>query len=227
MAEQLSFELPLRPAFGRADFMISPGNSVAVSMLERWPDWPNARHALVVPKGAGKTHLAHVWAALSGAQVVPARALEEAEVPRLVQAPLVVEDVPDIRGDHARQTTLFHLVNLSAAEANPLLLTGVEQPGRWTLDLPDLASRMAALPVAVLGPPDDALLQAVLAKLFADRQLRPHADVIPYLASHMDRSFEAAGQIVAALDTAALRQRRQITRPLAREVLAARIPAPE
>lgn len=147
-----------------------------------------------------------------------ASALQDADVPSIAACPIAVEDVPQIAGTPA-ETALFHLANLCAAQAVPLLLTGAAEPAHWSLTLPDLASRMAALPVAPLSPPDDALLAGVLAKLFSDRQLAPRPDVIPYLVGRMDRSFAAAGRIVSALDAAALGQQRPITRPLAAEVL--------
>lgn len=218
-AEQLSFDLPLRPALGRADFMVSPGNAVAVAMIDGWTTWPGARCALIGQAGSGKTHLVHVWAEMSGGAIVQASAVADADVPHLAQAPVAVEDVPSIAADLAAQTALFHLSNLCAASGTPLLLTGAAEPSLWGLSLPDLASRMAALPVAALAPPDDALLSAVLRKLFADRQLSPRADVIPYLVAHMDRDFATAQRLVAALDTAALARQRPITRPLAAEVL--------
>ncbi|MEO0937939.1 MAG: chromosomal replication initiator DnaA [Pseudomonadota bacterium] len=216
--EQLSFDLPARPALGRADFMVSPGNALAVAMIEGWQSWPGARCALIGPKGAGKTHLTRVWASLAGAEVLAAAALTEEDVPCLAAAPVAIEDVPEIAGTSV-QAALFHLTNLCAAQGTPLLLSGGPEPVHWGLTLPDLASRVAALPVAALGDPDDALLAGVLAKLFADRQLTPRADVIPYLVAHMERSFVAAGEIVAALDAAALAQKRAITRPLAAALL--------
>jgi len=74
-----------------------------------------------------------------------------------------------------------------------------------------------------LAAPDDALLGAVLVKLFADRQLVVSEEVIAYLLVHLERTFAAARRIVAALDRAALAARRRVTVPLAREVLAGRL----
>ncbi len=86
-------------------------------------------------------------------------------------ARLAVEDVDHIAGNPAAEQALFHLHNLVLAEAGVLLLTGTAPPSQWPLSLPDLASRMQGTSVAQLAPPDDALLMAVLMKLFADRQL--------------------------------------------------------
>ncbi len=219
MAQQLSFDLPSVPALGRDDFFVSPANALAVAMMDTTDSWPSGKLALSGPAGAGKTHLAHVWAAQTGARIISARDLTESAVPELAGGAVAVEDVPDIAADAGRQSALFHLHNMVLAEGNPLLLTGRGSPGHWRLSLPDLQSRVAATHHVALEAPDDALLAAVLAKLFADRQITPRPDVIPYLVHHMDRSFEAAARIVDRLDRTALSESRTISRALAVRLL--------
>jgi chromosomal replication initiation ATPase DnaA len=87
------------------------------------------------------------------------------------------------------------------------------------LAIRDLASRLKALPVVTLAPPDEALLRAVLVKLFTDRQLTVDESLIGYLATRIERSFAAARAVVAALDEEAMRRQRPFTRALAAEVL--------
>ena len=219
MAKQLSFDLPATPSLDRADFFPSPANSVALAAIDRWPDWPQGKLALCGPEGAGKTHLAHIWAARSGGGLAAASALKDADIASLATGPLAIEDVPDIAGDIAAQEALFHLHNLARANGVSLLFTGTGTPGDWGLTLPDLASRMQGTEAAIMQAPDDALLTAVLAKLFADRQLTPRPDVIAYLVPHMPRSFDAARQLVEDLDREALSQGRAITRRIAATVL--------
>ena len=198
MAQQLGLDLPSRPALGRDDFFVAPSNAIAVAMIEGWQAWAGRKMVLTGPPGSGKTHLAHVWANLSGAGII---------------------NVPDIAGDNAAETHLFHLHNLVLAEGHSLLLTGTPAVPQWGLHLPDLTSRMRAATAAALEAPDDSLLTAVMAKLLADRQLTPKPDVIPYLLLRMDRSFAAAGDLVAALDAASLAQQKPVTRALAAQVL--------
>ena len=119
----------------------------------------------------------------------------------------------------AAEEALFHLCNRLAAGGGSLMVSGREPPGRWPLALPDLASRLAAAPVARLEPPDDALLAAVLVKLFADRQLAVAPGLIGYLVGRIDRAFAAAEATVARLDAAGLARHRPITPRLAAEVL--------
>ncbi len=217
--EQLNLTLPVRTALGRDDFFVSPANALALGLIESWPNWPGGKLALAGPKGSGKTHLVHVWTAISGATILPAVDLTEDMVPKLATGPVAVEDVPEISGNRAAQNALFHLHNLVLAEGHTLLVTGETDPMHWRLDLADLQSRVQGATVASLDQPDDLLLSVVLAKLFDDRQLAPHQDTIPYLVKQMDRSFEAAQRLVEQLDQLSLSEHRPITRALAKRVI--------
>ncbi len=219
MAEQLSFDLPVRQALGREDFFVSPANALAVAMVEGVPPWSGGRLVLSGPARSGKTHLTHVWASETGARIVSAHSLRDEDVPDLAQGPVAVEDVPEIARDMTAQKALFHLYNLVLSEGHALLLTGRLDPALWQLGLPDLQSRMQSAQHMALSPPDDALLMAILTKLFSDRQLAPKPDVIPYLVARMDRTFAAAGAIVEQLDRAALAEGRTLTRALAARLL--------
>ncbi len=229
-AEQLPMPLDHRPALGRAAFLVSPANEAAVRAIADWPAWPGRRLALVGPARAGKSHLAHVWMHESGARRIEARALVDASVPALAAAGrLVVEDIETVAGlsplDRRRaEAALLHLLNLAAAEKGWILLTGREAPARWPVEMPDLASRLAALPVARIGPPDDALLCGLMVKLFADRQLRVSPETVRYLVTRLERSFASIERAVAMLDARSLATRRRVTRALAAECLAALMP---
>jgi len=215
MAQQLGFDLPVRVALGRDDFLVAPSNAVALSMIDAWRNWPLNKLVLTGPEGSGKTHLTHVWAAESGARILAASALDNSTVDTHFGGPVAIEDVDQIGQDVDRQTALFHLHNALQTAGHPLLLTGVAAPNLWRLSLPDLQSRVDAAGHAALDAPDDSLLGAVLAKHFSDRQLTPRPDVIPYLVTHMERSFAAARRIVADLDSVSLAQKKPITRNLA------------
>jgi chromosomal replication initiation ATPase DnaA len=214
---QLAFDLGHRPAFGREDFLVASGSRDAVGWIDRWPNWPGHALALYGPPGCGKTHLAHVFALRAGAPIVAGAALEENAVAQLVEdnAALVLEDGDGVRGERA----LLHLFNAVREKGGHLLLTGREPPARWPFKLADLTSRLAAVPSVRIAPPDDAMMEAVLVKLFTDRQLAVDPDVVGYLVRRIDRSFAAAREIVARADTASLAGKRAITVPLLREVL--------
>ncbi|MDA7426740.1 P-loop NTPase family protein [Thalassococcus lentus] len=217
---QLPLPLPVRTALGREDFFVTPANAMAVALVEGWQNWPARKFILTGPSGSGKTHLAHVWAALSGATIIRATDLPNADIPAVSTSPVCVEDVEQIAGNSAAEEALFHLHNLVLAEGHALLLTAQNPALQWDLVLPDLKSRMLGAQGADLPQPDDMLLTALLAKLFADRQIVPSPDVIPFLAGHMPRSYAAALELVHRLDRAALGRGGGVTRPLARSVLA-------
>jgi chromosomal replication initiation ATPase DnaA len=212
---QLAFDLPTAEAMTREDFFVAPSNALALAQVEGWQTWPGRKLLLVGPEGAGKTHLAHIWATLAKAAILPAATLAETDIGLLTGRAVVVEDVDHIAGAEAQ---LFHLHNLVTTGA-ALLMTARTPPRDWGLSLPDLVSRMQATQIARLEAPDDALLSAVLVKLFADRQVAVPANLIPYLVSRMPRSIGAARALVIALDASALAAGRPITRALAGEVL--------
>ncbi|MCF6443904.1 DnaA ATPase domain-containing protein [Nereida sp. MMG025] len=214
-SEQLTFDLPSKPALGRDDFFVSPSNAVALATLEDHAHWPLGKLILSGPTGAGKTHLTNVWAAQTGAAIVQADQID----PTLQDTFVAVEDVPKIASDAQAQEALFHLHNAILARGGRLLMTGAGAPSAWPITLPDLASRLQGTNVAHLGPPDDALLTAVLVKLFNDRQLSPTPPLLTYLIRYMDRSFDSAATLVAEMDRRALAEGRKISRDLARDVL--------
>jgi chromosomal replication initiation ATPase DnaA len=212
---QLALTLEHAERFGREDFLEGPSNATALRLVERWPDWPDRIAVLVGPEGAGKSHLAAIWAAATGARTISAAALTESELPAFVDRALVVEDAGP--GDFDERV-LFHLINLARQEHVHVLLTARTLPAGWPIAIKDLASRLRALPVVTLTAPDDALLRAVIVKLLADRQINVDESVVSYIATRIERSFAAARGAVIALDREALRQQRPITRALAAEL---------
>lgn len=190
---------------------------MALATLDAWELWPNRKCVLVGPTGAGKTHLAHVWAAKAKALILNASELPGRDIPALATRPIVAEDA-DRAGADAEEP-LFHLHNAMASAGHPLLLTATEPASRWPIGLADLKSRMEATTVAEIKAPDDALLLAVMIKLFADRQLTVPANVPSYVLARLDRSFDAVRRFVDALDQTALQAKSPITRAMAGALL--------
>ena len=214
---QLILDLGHRAAYGREDFLVAPSNAGAVLWLDGWPDWPAAALTLHGPAACGKSHLAQVWRKRSGALLLAREELVVAGLGERLGArrSAIVEDAE--RG--VDEEALLHLHNLLAEAGGQLLLTSRTPPARWHLTLADLRSRLLAAPAVAVEAPDDALLSALLVKLFADRQLRVGAELIAFLVPRMERSFAGAARLVAALDAAALAAQRPLTLPLARSVL--------
>lgn len=214
---QLAFELPHRPALEFEDFLVSESNAAAVALIDRWPDWPVGAAVLAGPTGSGKSHLANVWCARSKARVVAARDVSSDAVPELVAAGAAV--IEDIDQGGVDERALFHVLNLVKEQRLSILLTSTGRPGAIAIALPDLSSRLKALPVAEIAAPDDALLGAVLVKQFADRQLNVDPSVVSYCLVRMERSMEAARQLVGTIDSLALAMKKGVTRSVAAQAL--------
>jgi chromosomal replication initiation ATPase DnaA len=214
---QLAFALPHAESLSRDDFLEGPANAEALSLIERWPDWPNRVMLLVGPEGSGKSHLAAIWAEAAGARATGAHTLTAAEVPgALATGALVVEDLKSGAFD---ERALFHLLNLAREEAAYLLVTARMPAASLEIELRDLRSRLRAIPAVTLLPPDDQLFRALIVKFCADRQMSVDESVVSFLANRIERSSVAARQAIAYLDSEALRLRRPVTRALAAELL--------
>lgn len=214
---QLTLDLQHAESLSRDDFLEGAANEAALALIESWPDWPNRIMMLVGPEGSGKSHLAAIWAGQAGARSIAAQALATATVPgALATGALVVEDLAPGGVD---ERALFHLINLAREDEASVLITGRIAPSSFPAELRDLRSRLRAVPVVKLQPPDDALFRALIVKFCADRQMSVDETLVGYLANRIDRSFAAAKRIVERLDTEALRLGRPVTRALAAELL--------
>jgi chromosomal replication initiation ATPase DnaA len=214
---QLAFALPHAESLTRDNFLEGPSNEAALALIEAWPDWPNRIMWLAGDEGCGKSHLASIWAERSGARIVSAHALVAAAVPgTLATGTLVVEDLKPNGFD---ERALFHLMNLAREDAAFVLMTSRIPPSAFEIELRDLRSRLRAVPVISLAPPDDLLFRALIVKFCADRQMAVDENLVGYLASRLERSYAAARRAVELLDVEALRLGRPVTRALAAELL--------
>ncbi|HEY0328071.1 MAG TPA: DnaA/Hda family protein [Rhodopseudomonas sp.] len=214
---QLALALPHAESLSRDDFLEGPANSEALTLIDHWPDWPNRVMLLIGPEGSGKSHLSSIWAEQAGARAITAHALNSAAVPgALATGALVVEDLCPPAID---ERALFHLLNLAREDQAYVLITSRLAPSAFQIELRDLRSRLRAVPVVTLQPPDDQLFRALIVKFCADRQMSVDESLVSFLANRIDRSFAAARQVVERLDTEALRLGRPVTRALAAELL--------
>jgi chromosomal replication initiation ATPase DnaA len=205
---------------GRDDFFVSAANAGAVALGDGWRDWPHGKMVLTGAPGAGKTHLAHVWAGQSGARIVAAT--DAATLIDLTDLPsaLVLENCEEVAGDAAAEERLFHLHNAALAEHIPLLFTANAAPSRWGLHLPDLASRMAQAGLAHIDPPDDQLLLMVLVKQAADRAMALTPGMLAHVTARMPRDFRAISTLIARADALALSEKKPVNSTHLRAALA-------
>ena len=216
--QQIPFDLGHRSASDMADFLVAPCNQDAVAWVDRWPEWPLPALMLYGPQGAGKSHLAHVWRSRCTALLVDGGSVPDLLPDRLGDSKFAVIDPLELPFD---EEALLHLYNVVAERNGQLLIVAASAPARWDISLKDLRSRLLACPAIGIGSPDYGLIGALMVKQFAARQLRVDPYVLTFLLARMERSFSEASRLVAALDRAALAEKRRITVPLARRVLEA------
>jgi chromosomal replication initiation ATPase DnaA len=213
---QLPLELGHRASYGGEDFLVAPCNEAAVAWLDRWPEWPGPGLAIHGPAGCGKTHIAHVFQAGAQARLLRPGDLERASPAGLIEGyrACVLDEAPPVP-----ERPLLHLFNALAEKGGHLLIVSRLPPARWGLGLPDLASRLSALPAVRIDPPDDSLVEALLVKLFADRQITVAPGVVAYLTARLERSFDALLRAVDRLDRESLARHRRVSLALAREIV--------
>ena len=214
---QLAFALPHAESFTRDNFLEGPANAGGLALIDSWPDWPNRIMQLVGPEGAGKSHLAAIWAEQAGARSTSAHALTAAAVPGALATGALVVD--DLKSSDVDERALFHLLNLAREEGASILITSRVPPSALQIELRDLRSRLRAIPTVSLLPPDDQLFRALIVKSCTDRQLGVDEAVVSYLTTRIERSYAAVRQVVELLDAEALRLGRPVTRALAAELL--------
>ena len=231
--KQLALEFPHRPSLGREDFLISPCNQEAVTLVEQWPNWPYFALCIYGPIGCGKTHLANVFANQVAnlthypykIPFIRAEQLKLEKGRELLErnSCLVIENLEKLKDEEA----LFHIYNMYRDEGGNILFTSEKAPARLNFKLPDLRSRMNIVPAVEIHEPDDDLLSALLVKLFLDRQIMPSPEIINYMVSNMPRSFEFARKLVTEVDNISLERKRAISTGIVREAISSLTKEPQ
>ncbi len=219
--EQIPLDLGHRTALERHDFLVASNNHDAVAWIDLWPEWPAPCLVLYGPVASGKTHLGAVWSENSAAVCVKASDINEDMIRDIADMKhhVIIEDADDLIGNIKGEKGLFHLYNIFKEEQRSILLTLKEPPVRRSFALPDLASRLRAAPSVAIREPDEQLIEALLVKLFNDRQIRISAEVLHYILPRIERSFEAVRDLVEQADERAMIEKRGVTVPLVREIL--------
>lgn len=215
---QLSFKWAHPPSFDNRDFIRSSCNAQAAEFLDTWPQGALTSTALLTgPQASGKTHLTHSWAQRTQAMIIDPQAIGKKDSAALfgTNAHALLEDIHTLRDE----TALFHLLRHAETARLHLLLSSRAPASRLAFTLPDLRSRLMALPELSIGAPDTELLTLFLFKCFADRQLRVSQEVVEYLALRIERSFAAAQAIIERIEEQALNQKHAITIPFVKKLV--------
>lgn len=223
-AEQLVFDLARRPALGREDFLIAPSNQNAMNLIDAWPEWQGRIALIHGPRSSGKTHIAEVWASKADAVLLQGDtdlnnrlAQLQADFPAAI---LIDNAEKFFEGDAQAQDFLFHLINeVKNHPGSCLLMTSGKAPSEWNIKLKDLESRLKSTQIVAIEVPDEMLLMGVLVKQLSDHQLTVDPDVVSFIISRTERSFESVIHIVNKIDAASLKEKRRITLPFVKKIL--------
>ena len=209
---QYTLSLSLPPLFSEDNFFVSPCNHDAWQWIKAWPNWNS--HALIVygPEGCGKSHLGHIWAARANASKLEASAVEAN--PSSKQNWLI-EDIERL----ADARKLLHFFNSCKEQGGQMLLTSSVAPKQLPFALPDLMSRLLALPAAHIDTPDDEVLASAMRKQFTDRQMMVDDEVITYILARVERSFTKIKELVEQLDALSLSEHKNISIALVRRLI--------
>lgn len=188
----LPFEWPGRGA--DEDFLVSDANRIAVRHLEGWRDWPLSVSVLTGPPLSGRSLLGRRFAAMSGGAVMD-----------------------DAEGQDER--LLFNAWNEAQTTHRPLLMIGETAPASWPVALPDLRSRLAAVPHVAIAQPDEPLARALVERALSRAGASYAADFPDWLIRRIERSYDAIVAVTRLLDEAALSSGRKISIAMAKEAL--------
>ncbi len=220
-ARQSTFNFDLPTAMSGQDFIVSSSNQEALKWLGDVHSWKLPALIIYGAPSSGKTHLCQIWQEIYHAEELIKQDLSDQKTMLDLLSPngfYVIDNLDDVIEENKRQQeNLFHLYNYLFNNGGWLLLTSSVPPKELKITLPDLSSRLRGIPAVEIKDPDDQVLNALLIKLFDDRQIMIKPSVIAYLMTRLDRSYQAIHDAVQGLDQRSLQGKRPITIPLVRE----------
>ncbi len=219
MSQQIIFSLGRKASYNIDDFFVAPANAMALKQLMLFPNWGVDRLANICmirgPHFSGKTHLAHIFAQISGAKFIDEAFLERKEtIDKLSH--LIIDDL-DLKLHYEEQ--IFHIFNECLDRKKFLLLLSSQSVQAIDFKTQDCASRMLAINQIEIVKPSIELIEAMLYKNFADRQISLAPEVVKYILLRIERSYESTRELIERLDEKSLGLRSKITVPLVKEVL--------
>lgn len=207
------------------DFLVTACNETAYTAINIWPYWQHFALNIYGPKSCGKSHLAHIW--INKIQrslprpiqipIIPAKSINMKNVNKFANEHsfLVVEDLDTGINEEA----LFHLYNHYNVPERYILFTSEQPPAKLPFKLPDLRSRLNIIPTVEIYQPDDAMLTALIAKLFNDRQIIISQDILNHILKNTERSFEFVAKLIAEIDDISWTYGRAVSIPIVRQAL--------
>ena len=193
-ADQIALPLDWPQTEGESRFIVSDANRSAFDHFRNWSLWPVKTTVLTGPRRSGRTLLARTFA-----ERVHGRVMDQAE--------------------SRDEEEVFHAWNDAQDSGLPLVLVADEAPPAWSPKLPDLRTRLAITPVATISQPDDALFEALIQLLFADRGLHVPRDALRFMTERLNREYWTAERAVEEVDRYTISERARVTMPTIRRAL--------
>ena len=193
-ADQIALPLDWPQARDDSRLILSEANQAAFEHFRSWSLWPVKATMLTGPRRSGRSLLARAFVSRVGG-----RLFENA--------------------DRHDEEELFHAWNSAQDSGHPLVMIVDEVPPAWTVNLPDLRTRLAITPIARIEQPDDELFRALIRLLFADRGLHMPEEALGFIIDRVERSYWMAERVVETIDRFAIAERARLTLPTIRRAL--------
>ncbi|MCM1322734.1 MAG: DnaA/Hda family protein [Acetobacter sp.] len=210
---------------GEEDFLVTSCNETAYKAIKIWPYWQHFALNIFGPKSSGKSHLAQIWVNRI-----------QKSLPRPIQIPFIAAQNINLKNinkfaneypflvienldSNINEEAFFHLYNHYNVPEKFILFTSELPPSKLLLKLPDLKSRLNIIPTVEILQPDDAMLTALIAKLFNDRQIIISQDILDYILKHTERSFNFVARLIEEIDGISWTNGRAVSIPIVRDAL--------
>ena len=193
-ADQIALPLDWPQSDGESRFIVSDANREAFDHFHHWSMWPVKATILTGPRRSGRTLLARAFAERVGGRLID-------------------------QADRRDEEEVFHAWNEAQDSGFPLVMVSDGAPPAWSPALPDLRTRLAITPVARINQPDDALFEALIQLLFADRGLHVPLEALRFMKERLTREYWSAERAVEEIDRYAISERARVTMPTIRRAL--------
>ena len=215
---QLLFDLKKKKIYEKDDFLVSDSNKEAYKLINRWPNWSSRKIIIFGDSGTGKTHLSRIWQKKTSAIFLNLNKFKKIRFDNffLKKNIFIIENISNFfnkikkKDKDNLEKNLLHFYNLIEEKKGYLILTALNSPKFWKINLPDLKSRILSSIIVKINKPNDELLSSVLVKLFLDKQILIDKKIIKFIVYRSERSFTSLQNIVNKIDKQSLITKKKI-----------------
>ena len=224
---QLLFDLKKKKIYEKDDFLVSDSNKEAYQLINRWPNWSSRKIIIFGDSGTGKTHLSRIWQKKTSAIILNLNKFKKIRFDNffLKKNIFIIENISSFfdkikkKDKDNLEKNLLHFYNLIEEKKGYLILTALNSPKFWKINLPDLKSRILSSIIVKINKPNDELLSSVLVKLFLDKQILIDKKIIKFIVYRSERSFTNLQNIVNKIDKQSLITKKKININFVRKLI--------